>query len=97
MQTAATPKWFPSHLAVNSGHVANGEEIVRTWEAIGERHASVRRSTPPHCQTLRRIRETPLTMELPLVQTEKWLHEVADVRNKTNHQKPSILFQKTAQ
>ena len=27
----AIPKWFPSHLAVNSAHVAVGKEIVRTW------------------------------------------------------------------
>ena len=35
MLTAATPKRLPSQLAVNSGHVTNGEEIVKTWEAIG--------------------------------------------------------------
>ena len=31
MQTAATPKRLPSQFAVNSAHVANGEDIVRTW------------------------------------------------------------------
>ena len=36
MQTTATPKRLPSQLAVNSGHVANGQENVRTWEAIGK-------------------------------------------------------------
>ena len=36
MQTAATPKRFPSHLAVIFGHVANGVEILRTWEASGK-------------------------------------------------------------
>ena len=36
MQTAATPKRIPSQFAVNSGHVADGEEIVRTWEASGK-------------------------------------------------------------
>ena len=28
MQTAAAPKRLPSHLAVNSRHIANGKEIV---------------------------------------------------------------------
>ena len=36
MLAAATPKWLPSQFAVNSGHVADGEGIVKTWEAIGE-------------------------------------------------------------
>ena len=31
MQTTATPKWLPSHLAVNSGHVTIGKEILRKW------------------------------------------------------------------
>ena len=29
--TPATPKWLPSHLVVNSAHVAVGKEMVRTW------------------------------------------------------------------
>ena len=36
MQTAATPKRLPSQRAVNAGHVANGEDIVRTCSAIGK-------------------------------------------------------------
>ena len=36
MQTPTTPKWIPSHLAVNSARVVNDEEMLRTWSAIAK-------------------------------------------------------------
>ena len=48
MQTPATPEWLPSHLAVNSAHLAICKETVRTWSGNEEQPLATTKLLPPH-------------------------------------------------
>ena len=43
--TPATPKWLPSHFAVNSARVALGKEMERGWQVIGKEMVCKRQHT----------------------------------------------------
>ena len=56
MQTPATPKWPPSHLAVNSARAAAGSEMVGAWAATRKEIVCERQTVVPCTHLFRSCR-----------------------------------------